>query len=160
MTLRYWTYELIGQKFWNEPAEIMSREKLDAFHLQRLKSLLNHAYQNSRFYREKWDSIGFHPQDVKTLDDFKTKVPLTDKKDFLHLQSENPLYGLTSAVQEDFMAHHCNTSGSTGAPLRIPFTMYDTERYGESWVYGWWALGIRPTDSFYFAFSFGSYAGF
>jgi phenylacetate-CoA ligase len=33
-------------------------------------------------------------------------------------------------------------------------------RYGESWVYGFWALGIRPSDSFYFAFSWGNFAGF
>ncbi|MFI4987439.1 MAG: phenylacetate--CoA ligase family protein, partial [Alphaproteobacteria bacterium] len=29
-----------------------------------------------------------------------------------------------------------------------------------SWVYGYWALGIRPSDTFYFAFSWGNFAGF
>jgi phenylacetate-CoA ligase len=33
-------------------------------------------------------------------------------------------------------------------------------RYGESWVYGFWGLGIRPTDTFYFAFGWGNFAGF
>ncbi len=156
----FWTRKLLEQPFWNQPAETMSREQLDELHLKKLKSLLKFAYNNSRFYRNKWDEIGFLPEDVKTLVDFKTKVPTTDKKDFLHYQAEFPPYGLTQGLEEDFLAHQSKTSGSTGSPLKIPFTMYDTERYGESWIYGWWALGIRPTDSFYFAFGFGAYAGF
>lgn len=156
----YWPNHLLEKQYWNERAETMSREQLDEFHLKKLKSVLKYAYENSPFYRKKWEEIGFHPEDVKTLEDFKTKVPTTDKKDFLHYQEEYPPYGLTGALGEDFISHQAQTSGSTGSPLRIPFTMYDTEKYGESWIYGWWALGIRPTDSFYFAFHFGSYAGF
>jgi phenylacetate-CoA ligase len=33
-------------------------------------------------------------------------------------------------------------------------------RYGESWAHGMWALGIRPTDTLYFAFGWGNFAGF
>jgi phenylacetate-CoA ligase len=160
MKPNFWSQTMLEKPFWNEPAETMSRERLDEFHLRKLKSLLNHAYENSKFYRKIWGEIGFHPEDVKTLEDFKTKVPVTDKKDFLHYQEEFPPYGLTGALGEDFISHQAKTSGSTGTPLKIPFTFYDTEKYGESWIYGWWALGIRPTDSFYFAFGFGSYAGF
>ena len=47
-----------------------------------------------------------------------------------------------------------------GVPLAIPLSAYDTERYGESWTYGLWAHGIRPSDSFYFAFNWGNFAGF
>jgi phenylacetate-CoA ligase len=38
--------------------------------------------------------------------------------------------------------------------------MADTVRYGESWCYGFWGLGIRPSDTFYFAFGWGNFAGF
>jgi phenylacetate-CoA ligase len=155
-----WNRKLLEQTYWNKPAETMNREQLDQLHLKKIKSLLKFAYNNSQFYQKKWNEIGFRPEDVKTLADFKTKVPTTDKKDFLHYQEEFPPYGLTQALGEDFLAHQCKTSGSTGSPLKIPLSMYDTEKYGESWIYGWWALGIRPTDSFYFAFGFGAYAGF
>ncbi|PLS18561.1 hypothetical protein CVD28_05330 [Bacillus sp. M6-12] len=160
MSQEYWNDNLLNQKYWNETAETMPREKLNEIHLNKIKSLLAYAYKNSLYYQKTWKEIGFHPEDVKTLEDFKTKVPITDKSDFLHFQQEFPPYGLTSAVTDSFVAHEAKTSGSTGHPLRIPYTHYDTERYGESWIYGWWALGIRPTDSFYFAFHFGSYAGF
>jgi len=45
-------------------------------------------------------------------------------------------------------------------PLAIPYSMVDSVRYGESWVYGFWGLGIRPSDTFYFAFGWGNFAGF
>lgn len=147
-------------KYWNPYLETMPREKLDEFHLRRLRAVVRHAYSNSPFYRRRFDEAGIRPDDIRTLDDFKQKVPLTDKSDFIHLQEENPPYGETVALGEGLISHHCETSGTTGIPLRIPYSMYDTERYGESWCYGWWGLGIRPDDSFYFAFNWGLFSGF
>ncbi|HLQ31200.1 MAG TPA: hypothetical protein VK457_00795 [Chloroflexota bacterium] len=146
--------------FWNEATETMPREQLDALHLHRLRSLVQYAYDFSPFYRQKLDAAGLRPEDIQTLDDFKRKVPLTDKTEFIHLQHEQPPYGPTLTLPEELVVHHCETSGTTGVPLSIPYSMCDTVRYGESWVYGYWALGIRPTDSFYFAFGWGNFAGF
>ncbi|MBI4479155.1 MAG: hypothetical protein HY651_03945 [Acidobacteria bacterium] len=146
--------------FWNKFSETMPREQIDRLHLHRVKAVLAHAYANSAFYRRKLDETGVHPDSIRTLDDFKHKVPLTDKSEFISLQEKRPHYGDTLAVAEDFIAAHCETSGTTGIPLRIPYTAYDTERYGEAWVYGFWALGIRPADRFYFAFTWASFAGF
>jgi phenylacetate-CoA ligase len=149
-----------GSPFWNRLTETMPRAKLDALHLQRLQSLTHYAYEHSPFYRQKFDKIGLKPADIQSLDDFKRKVPLTDKSEFIHLQQQRPPYGDTLALPQDFIAHHCETSGTTGVPLAIPYSMYDSVRYGESWVYGFWALGIRPTDTLYFAFGWGNFAGF
>lgn len=149
-----------AQPFWNEFVETMPRAEIDRLHLQKLQALLHYVYERTPFYRRKFDAIGLKPGDIKTLDDFKTRVPLTDKSEFLHLQAEAPPYGQTLALPEEFIAHHCETSGTTGVPLGIPFSMLDTVRFGENWVYGFWALGIRPGDSFYFAFSWGNFAGF
>ena len=146
--------------FWNRYYETMPREQLDALHLHRLKLVLQHAYENTPFYRRKLDQAGVRPEDIRTLQDFKRKVPLMDKAEFIVLQEERPPYGDTLAVPPDFVAHHCETSGSTGIPLRIPSTGYDTERYGEAWCYAFWWLGVRPHDTFYFAFSWGLFAGF
>src|SRR5512135_307480 len=134
--------------FWNRYFETLPREQLDRLHLHRVKAVLEHAYANSVFYRKKLDEAGVQPNSIKTLEDFKNNVPLTDKSEFIQLQQERPLYGPMIAVPEDRIAHHCETSGTTGVPLHIPYTAYDTERYGEAWVYGFWALGIRPQDRF------------
>ncbi len=146
--------------YWNELTETMPRERLDALHLEKIKMLLHYAYEYSPFYRRLFDEARLKPGDIRSLEDFKRKVPLTDKQDFVHLQKDAPPYGPTLAVDEEMVVHHCETSGTTGVPLAIPYTMYDTERFGESWTYGFWAQGIRPRDSFYFAFNWGNFAGF
>lgn len=150
----------LQRPFWNRHTETMPRAELDALHLQRIQALVHYAYDNTAFYRRKFDAAGIKPADIRTLEDFKRRVPLTDKSEFIQLQQERPPYGDTLAVPMDLVAHHCETSGTTGIPLAIPYSMDDTMRYGESWVYGFWALGIRPSDTFYFAFGWGNFAGF
>ena len=152
--------ETLERPFWNRHTETMAREKLDALHLDRLQKLSAFAYDNTAFYRRKFDLAGIKPSDIRSLDDFRRKVPVTDKSEFIHLQQERPPYGDTLAIPQELVAHHCETSGTTGLPLAIPYSMADTVRYGESWVYGFWGLGIRPSDTFYFAFGWGNFAGF
>lgn len=150
----------MGSPFWNKLTETMPRARLDALHLQRVQALAQYAYEHTKFYRRKFDAVGLKPSDIRTLDHFKRKVPITDKSEFIQLQQQRPPYGDTIALPMDFVAHHCETSGTTGIPLAIPYSMYDSVRYGESWVYGFWGLGIRPTDTMYFAFGWGNFAGF
>jgi phenylacetate-CoA ligase len=147
-------------KYWNELTETMPRQQLDALHLKKIQRLLAFVYEHNEFYRKKLDAAGVKPGDINSLDEFKRKVPLTDKPEIIHRQAQPPPYGPTQNLPHDFIAHHAETSGTTGVPLAIPYSMYDTVRYGESWTYGYWALGIRPSDSFYFAFSWGNFAGF
>jgi phenylacetate-CoA ligase len=158
--ITYLTKAAQGARYWNAHTETMPREALDALHLKKLRLLCDYVYEYSAFYKRKFDEIGLKPDDIKSIDDFKKRLPIIDKKDFLDFQQERPPYGDTIAVPEEMVAHHVETSGSTGVPLGVPYTAYDTERVGESWTYGFWAHGIRPADSFYFAFNWGNFAGF
>ena len=150
----------MGSPFWNRLTETMPRAQLDNLHLHRVKALAHYAYENTPFYRKKFDNAGLKPSDIRSLDDLKRKVPITDKSEIIELQQQRPPYGDTLALPMDFVAHHCETSGTTGLPLAIPYSTYDSVRYGESWVYGFWGLGIRPSDTLYFAFGWGNFAGF
>jgi phenylacetate-CoA ligase len=147
-------------RFWNEYAETLPREQIDAMHAKRLQKLVHYVYANSPFYRAKFDAAGLKPKDIQTIEDFKNRVPLSDKPDFIQLQQRRPPYGETLALPDEMITHHSETSGTTGVPLAIPYSMYDSIRYGESWCHGFWAIGIRPSDSFYFAFNWGNFVGF
>src|SRR5207253_9016065 len=72
--------------FWNRATETMPRAALDRLHLARVQALLAHAYERSAFYRRKLDGAGVHPNDIRSLDDLKTRVPITDKSEFIGLQ--------------------------------------------------------------------------
>jgi phenylacetate-CoA ligase len=147
-------------RYWNAFTETMPRDRLDALHLHKLQTLMRYVYEFSPFYRRTFDEIGLKPEQIKSIDDFKKRIPIIDKAAFIGFQQERPPYGDTITVPLEMVAHHVETSGSTGVPLAVPYTAYDTERVGESWTYGFWAHGIRPEDSFYFAFNWGNFAGF
>lgn len=159
-TLRFLSERAAKNDYWNELTETMSRAQLDALHLKKLRHLLSYVYDNNAFYRDRLDAAGVKVADIQSLEQFKLTFPLTDKTDFIHLQTQAPPYGPTQTLPDDLICHHAETSGTTGVPLSIPYSMYDTVRYGESWAHGFWALGIRPSDTFYFAFSWGNFAGF
>jgi phenylacetate-CoA ligase len=150
----------LASPFWNAYTETMDRERIDAIHLRRLGRLLAWAYERVPFYRRLYDKTGIKPADIRTLEDFDRYVPAIDKKDVVEAQQEEPPWGSAVALPEDFNLFRFQTSGSTGVPLAIPFTYYSSVHYGEQWAYGFWAVGLRPRDTFYVAFNWGTFAGF
>ena len=80
---------------WNEEAECMSREDKEELQLALFQKQVKTVYEKVPFYKKKFDDAGFHPDDLKTLDDVK-KIPFTTKDD---LRSAYP-FGLF-AVPED-----------------------------------------------------------
>ena len=60
--------------------ENASRDEIAALQLERMKWSVRHAYENSPFYRKRFDDHGVHPDDLKTLADL-AKFPFTVKQD-------------------------------------------------------------------------------
>ena len=149
-----------SRSFWNEYTETMPREQLNDLHSKRLQALLRYAYDRVPFYHDLYKQAGFAPEDIRTLDDFNKYVPTIDKKDLVMAQAANPPWGDSVALSPDYYLYHFQTSGSTGTPLKIPFSVHTQLQYGEQWAYLYWGVGIRPHDSFYFAFPWGMYTGF
>ena len=48
--------------------------------LARLKDVTRYAWDHAPFYRRKWDEAGFHPDHLRSLEDFESKVPVIDEK--------------------------------------------------------------------------------
>ena len=55
-----------------------SIEKLQAYQFERLKTLLQFAYDHSPFYKKEFDEVGFHPSQMTSPDDMKV-LPVIDK---------------------------------------------------------------------------------
>lgn len=149
-----------SSRFWNEYTETMPREELNRLHLKRLQILLRYAYDRVPFYRRLYHDAGIAPDDIQSLDDFNRYVPAIDKKDLVRAQQSDPPWGDGIALGPDYHLYRFQTSGSTGVPLCIPFSAHTQLQYGEQWAYVYWGVGIRPHDSFYFAFPWGMYSGF
>ena len=65
---------------WNEHAECMPREDLEALQLRRLQELVVRVYHNVPFYRKKLQAVGYEPGDIASLKDIE-ELPFTTKQD-------------------------------------------------------------------------------
>jgi len=58
----------------------LDEEKLKQIQIEGLQWTLNHVYDHSSFYRNKFDAAGIKPEDIQSLDDIEL-LPFTDKND-------------------------------------------------------------------------------
>ena len=96
-----------------EPIETASQDELRALQLRRLQSTLRQAYANSPVYRAKFDAVGVHPDDCRSLSDL-AKFPFTSKKD---LRESYP-FGLFAVPRAQCVRIHAS-SGTTGKPTVV-----------------------------------------
>ena len=93
--------------------QYVSPEEIKKTQWQKIKALLNHAYENCLYYNELFNKMHLHPRDIVNWSDFE-RIPLLTKdkirnnyKDFIAKYSNNK------------MLHSGMTSGSTGKPLHF-----------------------------------------
>jgi phenylacetate-CoA ligase len=150
----------IESEYWNPKNETMPREDLARLQLAKLKLRVELAYARSRFHRRKYEAAGFHPDQLKTLADLE-RIPFTTREEWMASIAEHPLYGDLLAVPPERAIRYHLTSGTSGrTPLRVLDGMKDWQWIAECWCYGFWAFGVRPADTVFFAFSYGSFIGF
>lgn len=83
---------------------------------QRLSALLNYAYRNNAFYRERFEKIGIVPADIKKPEDM-AKLPVLKKKDV----RAAGLRMLSNRYRPENLLKF-KTGGSTGKSLEVYIT--------------------------------------
>ena len=146
--------------YWNPKTETMPREELQALQLVKLRRAVQRAWQVSPFHRRLYEKARVTPDQLETLDDIR-RLPFMTREDWMECQAEQPLFGdLLTRPREEAIRYHL-TSGTSGRqPLRVLDSRKDWSWIGEQWCYGFWGFGVRPTDTVFFAFSYGSFIGF
>jgi len=109
---------LIGKSFrencrFIRDAQWWPAERAREYQLNKLREILKLAYEKTIYYRRMFDSIGFHPQDIKSLDDMN-RLPTIDKQVVI----ENLLDMCTKSV-DDRDVDFGSTGGTSGTPLRF-----------------------------------------
>lgn len=131
-----------GKNFRQKLEEYNQRKTWDCgqiyeFRDARLRKLIMHAYDKTRYYRRKFDEAGVDPASIRTLDDLKC-LPILTKEDVR--QHTNELiadgYGKKNLVR-------MHTSGTTGSGLVFYTTKEaECEKWAEAWS-GNEAVGLR-----------------
>lgn len=102
-------------KFYNFLTESQwwPKEKLEEFQNERLRIIIEHAYEKVPYYRRIFNQRGLKPKDIQTREDLN-KLPVLTKEDVRKHFKE--------LMAKDFKKYKPilrYTSGSTGIPLKF-----------------------------------------
>ena len=136
-----------------EPIERASKDELQALQLVRLKQTLQHAYDKVPHYKQAFDAAGVHPSDLKTLADL-SKFPFTTKHD---LRANYP-FGMFAVPREQVARIHAS-SGTTGKPTVVGYTLKDIDTWANLVARSIRAAGARAGDLVHVAYGYGLFTG-
>lgn len=132
-------YEIL--RFLKE-SEWWPQEQICDFQNKKLQQIVHHAYETVPYYRQIFDKLGLHPQDIRSQHDL-SKLPILTKDD-VRRNCKN----LLSRCFKRRDLHINLTSGTTGKPLAIYLTR---EALQFLWAV-WWRhrarFGLKFGDRF------------
>jgi phenylacetate-CoA ligase len=140
-------------------AERLDRDQLAAGQGRRLAQLLSTIYGRNAFYTQKLDRAGVDVRTLRLPDDFAT-LPLTTKAELNADQAANPPWGTALTEPLEKYTRYCQTSSTTGRPLRWIDTNENWQWMLECWKAVYRAARVAPGDRVFFPFSFGPFLGF
>ena len=138
---------------WNKAAECMSEDEKKHLQSERLVKLVKYIYDNVEFYRNRMDSVGIKPEDIKGIEDI-TKLPYTTKDD---LRDTYP-FGLFAAKREDIVRVHAS-SGTTGKATVVGYTANDIDVWSECVARCMSMADITKDDIIQIAYGYGLFTG-
>lgn len=144
---------------WFPERETMAEAARETAILQRLRHVCHHAYTNSGFYRRKWNEAGFHPDQLRSLEDFEDRVPVITKAELRASQRASPPFGDYLCIPYSDIARVHGTSGTTGRPTAFAIGRDDWRAICNAHARVMWGMGMRPGDMIFVAAIFSLYIG-
>lgn len=138
---------------WNPGKECLSRKEYEEIKLERLKWTVKRAYENVKFYRDRFDKIGLKPEHIQTLKDIE-KIPYTSKLDL----RENYPFKLFAEPMSKIVRLHAS-SGTTGKPVVFGYTKNDMDVWKENISRIAAMAGVTNDDIAQIVFGFGMFTG-
>jgi phenylacetate-CoA ligase len=139
--------------------EALDREALGALQGQRLADLLEQLQGRNLFYTRKLEAAGVRPADLRFPRDLGL-LPFTTKAELVADQAANPPWGTAQSEPLSHYTRYCQTSSTTGRPLRWIDTNESWQWLLECWKAVYRAARVGPGDRVFFPFSFGPFLGF
>ncbi|MGH2872501.1 MAG: phenylacetate--CoA ligase family protein, partial [Solirubrobacteraceae bacterium] len=148
----------VDSPYWNPKTETLGRADIEALQIAKLRRQVQWAQARSPWFRRTL--AGVDPGALKTLDDLR-RLPIVTRDEWMTSQFEHPPYGELPTIGGEGAIRIHTTSGTTGkGPLRALDSRKDWAWIAEMWAYGIWGCGVRPGDTAYIAFGYGSFIGF
>lgn len=142
-----------------QPEEHLDRDALQAHQGARLRDLVTAIHGRNAFYTRKLDAAGVDPPALALPADL-ARLPLTTKSELVADQASNPPWGTALTFPLDRYTRYCQTSSTTGTPLRWIDTSESWQWTLDCWKAVYRAARVVPGDRVFFPFSFGPFLGF
>jgi len=139
--------------------EYAERSSLAAAQGRRLEEILARLYGRNPFYTRKLDAAGLRVEALRVPDDLGA-LPLTTKGELVADQAAHPPWGTALSEPLDTYTRYCQTSSTTGLPLRWLDTNESWQFLLECWKAVYRGARVGPEDRIFFPFSFGPFLGF
>lgn len=144
-----------------ESAYHASPEVIERTQLARLVDKAWRAYDIG-FHRRRWDEAGFHPSQLKSLDDL-WRAPAYTVDDIRRSIEERPPFGDYQGVTPELATREpmrvYMSGGTTGASRPTFYTAWDRAVGASLTARALYALGIRPGDTVLNSWSYGTHNG-
>jgi len=136
-----------------ESADRLPVEKLRRRQDARLRTTVQHAFQNVSLYRERLEACGVDPESICGMDDLP-RLPFLFKSDY---REQSP-YGLFATPLEQVVRLH-SSSGTTGKPTVVGYTQNDIDLWTSVMERTLILCGVTPSDLLQVAFGYGLFTG-
>jgi len=121
------------------PEEAMPSEEREQYYNERVKQVVEFAYQNAPAVKSKLDKAGVKPSQIRTTRDLEL-IPTITRDEIIELQRVNPPYGGLLAVPVESLYRFIYSPG----PLYVPL---GSTEYAKSARKILFAMGLRRGDT-------------
>ncbi len=128
----------------------MGRKEIEEIKQKRLSYTLKYVYENSEFYRRKFNGIDLDKITPETI----SKLPFTTKQE---LRDAYPLK--VCCVPKERIVRIQMSGGTTGQPVIVPYTRKDVEQWKEMMLRAFEIAGITKRDVIQITPAFGLWNG-
>jgi phenylacetate-CoA ligase len=139
--------------------ECLDRGALEALQSRRLQRLVVDIHGRNRFYSAKFNLARLGKFDVRSLADLSS-LPFTTKAELVADQELHGPWGTGLTEPIERYPRYCQTSSTTGRPLKWCDTNENWQWMLECWKAVYRAARVGSGDRMLFPFSFGPFLGF
>jgi phenylacetate-CoA ligase len=132
-------------EYWNPIMETIRRSELEELQWKRIKYIVTYAYRNSAFYSKMFSEAGVKPEDIKTKEEFRNKIPLfrKDKVRSQRKETSDPFANMLTIPIDQLATVHPST-GTTGIPTFTALSADEISVGAEPSTRIAWMWKIRP----------------
>lgn len=148
-----------SERYWSPRLDTASRDEIRAIQDAKIAAVAPFLYENSEFYRRRFDRLGLAPGDLRGVDDLIAKWPVIDKAEMVEDAARHPPYGTYTAMSEAVWHERgwmmFASSGSTGAPRVFRYSHIDREMGAWANARALHAMDFRHGDTIFMITGYG-----